>query len=426
MTKGPRKDQLERTATKISTPATGRAFASAAIGRVPGSVIALGLVALFMDLSSELVHSLLPLFLVTGLGASMSMVGVIEGVAEAAASAAKVFSGVISDRVGKRKLLAGIGYGLSAVSKLVFPLAGSVAVVLAGRFADRVGKGVRGAPRDALIADITPPEVRGAAFGLRQALDTVGAFAGPLLAMALMALYADDFRAVFWWAILPAATAVAWLIFGVQEPEGTTAKGWGGWPIQRADLARLSSAYWWVVAIGTVFTLARFSEAFLVLKGREAGLTLALVPLVMVAMNLVYALIAAPAGMLSDRIGRRRVLIAGLLVLIAADVVLSFTAGLSGLFVGISLWGAYMGLSQGLLSALVADTAPVELRGTAFGIFNLLTGGAHLMASAMAGILWDRFGSTATFAAGAIFAAVAALALMAREEADRGRTSREL
>ena len=423
MTKEPRKNRLERMPVETSAPATGRTFTAAAVRRVPGSVIALGLVALFMDLSSELVHSLLPLFLVTGLGASMAVVGVIEGIAEAAAAAAKVFSGVISDRVGKRKLLAGLGYGLSAVSKLVFPLAGSVAVVLAGRFADRVGKGIRGAPRDALIADITPPGIRGAAFGLRQALDTVGAFAGPLLAMALMALYADDFRSVFWWAVLPAVIAVLWLILGVQEPEGTTAKGWNGWPIQRADLALLSSAYWWVVAVGIVFTLARFSEAFLVLKGREAGLRLALVPLVMVVMNLVYAVVATPAGVLSDRFGRRRVLIAGLVILIAADAVLSFTVGLVGLFVGIALWGAYMGLSQGLLSALVADTAPPDLRGTAFGIFNLMTGGALLVASALAGILWDRFGSTATFAAGAMFAAVAALTLMAREEIGRRQTS---
>lgn len=380
--------------------------------QVPRSVVALGLVSLFMDTSSELVHSLLPLFLVVTLGASTVAVGIIEGIAEATAAIAKVFSGAISDRVGKRKLLVGLGYGLAAVTKPVFPLAGSVGAVLAARFVDRIGKGIRGAPRDALVADITPPEIRGAAFGMRQALDTVGAFAGPLLAMALMAIYADDFRAVFWWAVAPAAIAVALVVFGVQEPAGTKPSGQKGWPIRRADLAGMSGAYWWAVVIGVVFTMARFSEAFLVLKSQQTGLPLALVPLVMVLMNLVYGVLATPAGALSDRVGRRKVLIAGLLVLVAADLVLGFVPSLAGLFVGVALWGAYMGLSQGLLSALVADTTPADLRGTAFGIFNLVTGIALLGASTLAGVLWERFGSSVTFAVGAAFAGVAAIALI--------------
>jgi MFS family permease len=378
---------------------------------IPPSVVVLGFVSLCMDISSELVHSLLPLFLVGVLGASTLTVGLIEGIAEATAALAKMFSGVISDRVGKRKLLVVIGYGLSAVTKPLFPVAGSVGTILAARFADRIGKGIRGAPRDALITDITPERIRGAAFGLRQALDTVGACAGPLLAIGLMALYAGDFRAVFWWAVAPAAIAVALLIFGVREPDGTKPNGEKGWPIRRADLARMSGAYWRVAVIGIVFTLARFSEAFLVLKGQQAGLPLVLVPLVMVLMNLVYAAAATPAGVLSDRIGRRKVLVAGLFSLVAADLLLAFTPGLVGLFLGVGLWGLHMGLSQGLLSALVADTAPADLRGTAFGIFHLLTGLALLAASVLAGFLWDSFGPTATFAAGAMFAAVAALAL---------------
>jgi len=378
---------------------------------VPRSVVALGLVALFMDTSSELVHSLLPLFLVDVLGASMVTVGIIEGVAEATAAIAKVFSGVLSDRIGKRKLLTAIGYGMSAATKPIFPLAGSVAAVLAGRFLDRIGKGIRGAPRDALVADITPQEIRGAAYGMRQALDTIGAFAGPLLAMGLMVLYANDFRAVFWWAVLPAMIAVALVIFGVQEPEGRKPSRATGWPIKKADLVAMSGSFWWVVVIGVVFTLARFSEAFLVLKGQEAGLPLALVPLVLVAMNVVYAAIATPAGVLSDKIGRRKVLVAGLAVLVVSDLVLAFWPSITGLFIGVVLWGAYMGLSQGLLSALVADTAPDNLRGTAFGIFNLLTGVALLAASSLAGVLWMHYGSMATFAAGAAFAAVAAVAL---------------
>ncbi len=384
---------------------------------MPRSVVALGVVALFMDISSETVHSLLPLFLVNVIGASTVTVGIIEGVAEATAAVARVFSGAISDRIGKRKLLTAFGYGLSALAKPIFPLAGSAAAVLAARFFDRIGKGIRGAPRDALIADITPQDIRGVAFGLRQSLDTVGAFAGPLLAIALMALYADDFRAVFWWAVVPAVVAMVLMIFGVQEPEGTKQSGQRGWPIRRADLVRMSGAYWWVVVVGVVFTLARFSEAFLVLKGQDAGLPVALVPIVMVLMNLMYAAVSTPAGALSDRIGRRKVLIAGLLALVGADLVLGFAPGLVGLFLGASLWGLYMGLSQGLLSALVADTAPADLRGTAFGIFNLLTGGALLVASVLAGILWARYGPTATFAAGAGFAAIAAIALTT----DRGR-----
>lgn len=375
---------------------------------VPRSVIALGFVAMFMDVSSELIHSLLPLFLVGSLGASVATVGLIEGAAEATASVTRVFSGVISDRIGKRKVLAVIGYGLSAITKPIFPLAGSAGAVFGARFFDRIGKGIRSAPRDALVADITPPAIRGAAFGLRQALDTVGAFAGPLLAIALMWAYANDFRAVFWWAVVPAVLAMLLMIFGVQEPAGTKPSGQKGWPIKRADMARMSPAYWWTVAIGAAFTLARFSEAFLVLKGQEAGLPIALVPLVMVAMNLVYAIVAAPAGALSDRIGRRAVLGMGLAVLFAADLVLAFAPGLGGLFIGVALWGLFMGLTQGLLSALVADTAPADLRGTAFGVFNLVTGAALLLASTLAGVLWESFGPAATFAAGAVLAAVAA------------------
>ncbi len=375
---------------------------------VPRSVIALGFVAMFMDMSSELIHSLLPLFLVGSLGASVATVGLIEGVAEATASIARVFSGVLSDRTGKRKLLAVIGYGLSAITKPLFPLAGSAAAVFGARFFDRVGKGIRAAPRDALVADITPPAIRGTAFGVRQALDTVGAFAGPLLAILLMAAYANDFRAVFWWAVVPAALAMLFMILGVQEPAGTKPSRQKGWPIKRADMARMSPAYWWTVAIGAAFTLARFSEAFLVLKGQQAGLPIALVPLVMVAMNLVYAIVATPAGALSDRIGRHAVLGMGLAVLIAADLALAFLPGLIGLFIGVALWGLFMGLTQGLLSALVADTAPADLRGTAFGIFNLITGAALLLASTLAGVLWERFGPAATFEAGAALAALAA------------------
>ena len=380
---------------------------------VPRSVIALGLVSLLMDVSSELIHGLLPVFMTTVLGASTVMVGLIEGIAEATAAITKIFSGALSDRIGKRKLLVGIGYGLAALTKPVFPMAGSIWAILAARFLDRIGKGIREAPRDALIADLTPPAIRGASYGLRQALDTVGAFAGPLLAVALMALYADNFRAVFWWALLPAGLAVLLLVLGVREPgdlRGAAAKG--SWPIRKTDLRRMSSAYWIVVATGAVFALARFSEAFLVLKAQADGLALALLPLVYVGMNLVYALVAAPAGILSDKIGRNYVLLSGLAVLTSADLVLAFVPGLGGTIVGVGLWGLYLGLSQGLLSALVADTAPDDLRGTAFGLFNLVAGGALLVASTLAGTLWYAFGPTATFAAGAAFSGLAMLIMV--------------
>jgi MFS family permease len=376
---------------------------------VPATVWTLGFVSLLMDVSSELIHSLLPVFLTSVVGASTVYVGLIEGVAEATAAIVKVFSGAFSDRIGKRKLLVGIGYGLSAVTKPIFPLAGTAWEVLAARFIDRIGKGIRDAPRDALIADITPSAVRGAGYGIRQALDTVGGFAGPLLAVALMALYADNFRAVFWWALLPAALAVLLIVVGVREPDGTKASAQRGWPVRKQDLKRMPPAFWIVIAIGVVFALARFSQAFLVLKAQAEGLALALIPLVLVWMNLVYALAATPAGILSDKIGRVNVLLCGLAALVVADLALAFVPGLGGVVIGVGLWGLYLGFSQGLLSALVADTAPEDLRGTAFGLFNLVTGGALLAASVLAGWLWSGFGPTATFTAGAVFSGFAIL-----------------
>ena len=380
---------------------------------LPRTVVALGFVSMLMDTSSELIHSLLPVFLVSALGASPVVVGLIEGIGEATSAITKVFSGVLSDRLGKRKLLAALGYGLAALSKPIFPMAGSAGAVLFARFVDRVGKGIRGAPRDALIADVTPPEMRGAAYGLRQALDSVGAFLGPLLALVLMFAYADNFRAVFWWAVPPALLCVLVIVFWVREPDGVRPDGRRGSPISRAELAHLPRAYWIVVAVGVVFTLARFSEAFLVLRAQNAGLALALLPLVFVWMNAIYALLATPAGALSDRLGRRRVLLAGLVVLVAADLFLALAPGVLGVFIGIGLWGVHLAFSQGLLSALVADTAPADRRGTAFGLFNLVTGVVLLAASALAGTLWEFAGPPATFLAGAAFAALAVALVVA-------------
>ena len=374
---------------------------------IPPGVWALGFVSLLMDLSSEMIHALLPLYLVTVLGTSMLTVGIIEGIAEATASIVKVFSGVLSDRLGQRKLLAAIGYGLAAATKPIFPLAPDVGWLVAARFMDRIGKGIRGAPRDALVADLSPPAVRGASFGLRQSLDTVGAFLGPLFAVGFMLLLANDFVSVFWIAVIPGVLSVVVIIFFVHEPERPSGQKPVRSPLSRAELARLGTAYWLVVGIATVFTLARFSAAFLLLRAQSVGLTLALVPLVMVVMNAVYALAAWPVGELSDRIGRFGLLAAGLALLVVADLVLAFAGGIAAVGLGVALWGLHMGLTQGLLAALVADTAPENLRGTAFGMFNLVIGVAMLAASILAGALWDVAGPRGTFLTGAVFTALA-------------------
>ncbi len=377
---------------------------------IPAGVWVLGFVSLLMDVSSEMIHSLLPLFMVTTLGASAMAVGVVEGLAEATALIVKVFSGTLSDYLGKRKGLALFGYGLSALTKPLFAMAPGISVLLTARLLDRVGKGVRGAPRDALIADIAPAELRGAAFGLRQSLDTVGAFLGPLLAVVLMLSSANDFRLVFWLAVIPALMAVALLCFGLREPEHALAPKRAN-PLRRENLRRLGHAYWWVVGVGAVFALARFSEAFLVLRAEQAGVPIALVPLVMVAMNLIYALSAYPFGKLSDRMSHRKLLALGLCVLIAADLALAVSDNWRLVLVGVALWGAHMGITQGLLATMVADTAPADLRGTAYGFFNLVSGIAMLLASVTAGALWDRLGASLTFYAGAVFSVIALAAL---------------
>jgi MFS family permease len=382
------------------------------LAAVPRGVWALGFVSMFMDISSEMIHSLLPVFLVANLGASVALVGLIEGVAEATASITKVFSGWLSDRLGKRKLLAVIGYGLGALTKPVFPLAVTPFEVFGARFIDRVGKGIRGAPRDALVADITPPAIRGAAFGLRQSLDTVGAFTGPLIAVALMFVLSGDIRGVFAWAIVPAIIAVVLLVVGVEEPAVSADSKAVRPTIRWSDVRSFGTPFWGVVALGVVFTMARFSEAFLVLRASDVGLRAALIPLVLVVMNIVYALVSAPAGSLSDRIDRRLVLLAGLVVLIIADLVLAWSQGIIGVLLGVGLWGLHMGLTQGLLAALVVDAAPANLRGTAFGLFNLASGLALLAASSVAGVLWSSHGAEATFLAGAVFAGIAAIYLI--------------
>jgi MFS family permease len=393
-------------------PRHAAATTPSVLRRIPAGIWALGLVSMLMDTSSEMIHALLPVYLVGALGASALAVGVIEGIAESTAAITKVFSGALSDWLGRRKLLVAIGYGLAACTKPVFPLAGTLGWVVAARFVDRVGKGIRGAPRDALIADLAPADLRGASFGLRQSLDTTGAFLGPALAIALMWLTVDDIPLVFWFAVIPGFAAFALVLFGVHDAPGDRESRRTRSPLSRAELARLPALYWGVVAIAAVFTLARFSEAFLVLRAQELGLGLVLIPLVLVVLNAVYALSSYPVGVLADRFDHGSLLALGVLVLVWSDLALAFVGGLAGLALGVALWGLHMGMTQGLLAAMVADAAPANLRGTAYGMFNLVSGLALLAASVVAGGLWDAFGSRATFLAGAGFAIVSLLALV--------------
>ncbi|MDI3393738.1 MFS transporter [Pseudomonas sp. V98_8] len=381
---------------------------------IPRTIWALGFVSLFMDLSSELVHSLLPVFMVTTLGASALTVGVIEGVAESTSMLIKVFSGAISDFMGRRKGLLLLGYGVAALSKPLFPLAHSVEVVFTARFLDRIGKGIRGAPRDALVADVSPPSIRGACFGLRQSMDTVGAVLGPAMAIVLM-LWLADIQLVLWFAVIPAIVAVALIFVGVKEPTPVSRERTFRSPIHWRVLPGFSRGYWWVVVIGGVFTLARFSEAFLVLRAQQTGLSVAWVPLVMVVMAIFYALSAYPAGWLSDRISRTKLLCMGMGLLILADLVLAGSGSFITMMLGVALWGLHMGFSQGILASLVADTAPMDLKGTAFGIFNLVSGVCMLIASVLAGAIWQSMGSVNTFLAGALLAATALFLLIAVE-----------
>ncbi|WP_321924586.1 MFS transporter [Paraburkholderia guartelaensis] len=379
--------------------------------QIPRSVWILGCVSLFMDISSEIIHSLLPMFLLATLGVGAGTIGLIEGIAEATAPIVKVFSGALSDYLGNRKWLAVAGYSLGAMSKPLFAVAPAVGVVVAARIIDRIGKGIRGAPRDALVADVTPRHLRGAAFGLRQALDTVGAFLGPLLAVLIMLVWADNFRLAFWLAVIPGVLAVGLLTFGVREPvhEPLATKGN---PVRLESLRDLGSDYWWVAGIGAVFALARFSEAFLVLRAMKSGIPIALVPLVMVVMNIVYALSAYPFGKLADTMSHTRLLVAALIVLIGGDLVLANGTHWSIVVAGVALWGLHMGMSQGLLATMVAHTAPAHLRGTAFGLFNLLGGIVTLVSSVIAGQLWERLGPATTFYAGAAFSVVTVVLLV--------------
>src|SRR5947209_9112049 len=383
---------------------------------LPRNVWVLGFVSLFMDLSSEIYHALLPAFITMVLGLPVTALGAIDGVAEATSNFAKLFSGRLSDRSLRRKPWVMAGYGLAALSKPLFPLAASAPAVLAARFADRIGKGIRGAPRDAMLADETPPEIRGRAFGLRQALDTVGALLAPLVAIGLMAWFASDIRKVFWIAVIPAGISflLAWL--ALREPEQHLA------PLKKspffAGFRQLDKETKRLLQVGFLFTLARFSEGFLILKGIDIGLSEAMSPLTLAIFNLAYVALAYPAGILSDRMSPRAIRMVGMAALIAGNLVLAETAGFAGLVFGTALWGAHMALTQGIFARMIADSAPEPLRATSFGAFWFVTGFAGLFASLGAGWLWDREGASATFLTSAAVAA-AALAMLSLLGDDR-------
>ena len=404
-------------------PGTGSGASQDAPVRLSPNIVVLGVVSLLMGMSSAMIYGLLPVFLVTVLGASMTSVGVIEGLAEATNSLTKIFSGVTSDWIGRRKPLVLLGYGLSAVNKLLFPLAGAASAVLLARVVDRIGKGIRDAPRDALLTDVTPSKIRGAGFGLRLALYTIGAVAGPLIAIGLMRLSGDDFRLVFWVAAIPGFASVAVLYFGVKEPPWRQVPHERHFPIRRTDLTRLALPLWWAVSVAAILSLARFSPAFIVLKTHDVGIDSAYVPIMLVLMYLVYSAAAYPFGVLADRFDRRLQLGIGSVLLVAADLVLAGADNLWLTALGAALWGLQMGVTQGLLSAAVADAAPEHLRGTAFGIYELAIGIATFFASAGAGILWTVGGPALTFSIGAAVAAATVLLLALRPMPVAARTS---
>lgn len=380
------------------------------------NVWAAGLVSLLTDISSEMIVPVLPLFLTGVLGASAQVVGLIEGVAEFTASLVKSVSGWLSDRAGRRKPLMVLGYGVSNVVKPFLGLTGSWGQVLAIRFADRFSKGVRGAPRDALIADSTPTHLRGRAFGLHRGLDTVGAAIGPLTAALVLNLYAGNLRAVFWWTAVPGVLAVL-LLVGFVRDTGRRAAGAAptapspvmrGWSL---SLQPLVPRLRWFVVVSTVFAIGNSADAFLVLRAQGLGLSVALVPIAYFLFNASYAVLSYPAGALSDKIGRRPVLLGGFIAF--ALIYAGFGAARHSWQVWILFlfYGIYYAGTEGIQKAYMTDHVGAEQRGTAVGILNAWTGLAALPASLIAGVMWDRFGQPATFYVSAAIAVLATLLL---------------
>jgi MFS family permease len=374
-----------------------------------------GWVSFFMDVSSEMVYPLVPLFLSSTLGVSKSVVGLIEGIAEATASLLKLFSGVIADRFGKNKLLMGFGYGISTASRPILALASGWGMVFLARFTDRAGKGIRTAPRDAIIAASTPPGQLGLAFGFHRALDTAGAVVGPAVALAILAVWAADFRLVFWLSVVPGVLAVALIVWFI-EADGRVR------PAQAAlawSLRGFDDRFWEFLLVIGLFSLGNSSNAFLILKAEQVGTSPAWISGIYVGYNALYALMSVPGGLLADRVGMRRMIIVGLGLFAAvyAGIALASTPQqIAALFL---CYGIYMGLTEGVQRAYLATLAPKERTATAFGLYHMVVGIAILPASLFAGVLWDTVGPAAPFLFGAGMAALAAVIFLGLGGANR-------
>nr|WP_200892490.1 MFS transporter [Aliterella atlantica] len=378
---------------------------------LPRQVWVLGWVSLLMDIGSKMIQSVLPLFLVSMLGASLVTVGAIEGIAEVTAAGLKVGSGLISDRGGQhRKWSAVLGYGFSALMIPLYPIATSPGWILAARMGDRMGKGIRVAPRNALVADATPEHQRGAAYGLRYTLDTIGALLGPIVATILLAVSRQNTRLVFWAAMIPAFLAVGLLIWGIQAPPfaqpSSKSKASG---LRWQSLQQLGVNYWHLVVVVCLFNLGNSSDAFLLLKAKDVGISFTAVPLVLTAIHAGSAVSAYPAGWLSDRLSRRNVFLVGLGLFALTYGGLAIARQPWQVWLLLGLYGLYQGITQGVLLAMVAATITPMSRGTAFSFLSLVAGFSLLLASLLAGWLWQQIGSWAAFGLGSASAIAAIL-----------------
>ncbi|MFZ5862617.1 MAG: MFS transporter [Nitrospirota bacterium] len=373
---------------------------------LPRTVVMLGVVSLLTDASSEMIYPLLPLFLATTLGAGAAFIGLIEGVAESTASLLKFASGWWSDRLGKRKALVVAGYTVSACARPLVALAGAGWHVLAIRFTDRVGKGLRSAPRDALLAASTPPGSWGNAFGFHRAMDHTGAIIGPLIAMALLAWGLTDLRVLFALAAIPGLLAVAVLVFAVRDDTTVARSVPAAQPI-RLSLAPFSPRFKTVLAVITLFTLGNSSDAFLLLKAHAVGINAAWIPLLWILLHITKAASSTPAGALSDRIGRPRLILAGWMTYAAVYAGFGVADSAWQVWVLFAVYGLFFGLTEGVEKAYVADLAPAEHRGTAYGLYHAAVGMAALPASLLMGLVWEHVSPVAAFGLGAGLALLA-------------------
>lgn len=390
------------------------------------NVFAAGLVSFFMDVSSEMVYPLIPLFLANVLGVNKSVIGLIEGIAESTASLLKVFSGWLSDRIGRRKGLMGMGYGISVLSRPLIALAVGWPQILASRFIDRLGKGIRTAPRDAIIAESSLPEVMGRAFGFHRAMDTLGAVVGPALAFFLLGLFAGDFRKVFWLSMIPGIIAVLLIVFLIQEKKRALPESRKR---PRLTLAHFDWRFKFFVVITTLFAIGNSSDVFLILRSQQLGIPTAVIPVLYLTFNLIYSLSAFPAGMAADRFGKKRIMMIGFILFAFIYYGFAVAGSATTAWVLFGLYGIFMGLTEGVQKAFLTTIIPSDFKATAFGIYNTAIGLALFPASLIGGWLWDRVSPSATFYYGSAMAAVFTLLFIAfivilnRQAQDRRKRS---